>query len=272
MEQNGIWKEVRDNLKKAIDNVSDETTELMVIPFADNTKINPILNPIIAHATSEGKKMLKHSIDQLPMSKSTMTYHRIPIEDFYSKRVVNDRVTYMFLMTDGQDEDKLSKAKKILLPQWGERYGDKNVFGFYVMLYKEAIDSDIDMIANQQKHLWKVETADVNINLVRLQEKAIFNAKNDKYFDIPIYGNYGNMQFNVSFDKSCPYVIIKNECIGRNLRIWTKVRDNIKLPISSINILNVEMSGGGPYDFLVTEQVKVLCENKPERSLKISVR
>ena len=67
-----------------------------------------------------------------------MTYHYIPLRDFYDNRVDDSRVTYMFLMTDGEDEDKQHTAMNQLLPQWGAKYGNKNVYGFYVMLHNQA--------------------------------------------------------------------------------------------------------------------------------------
>lgn len=272
MKTNGIWDSVRDNLKKAIDNVVDETTELIVIPFADNTSTNPTLKPMREYATAAGKKKLKSQIDGLPMNKSTMTYHYIPLSDFYSNRVDNNRVTYMFLMTDGQDEDKQQTALKQLLPQWGAKYGDRNVYGFYVMLDKKATNPAIDNVVESQDHLWKVETADVNINLVRLQSKAIFNAKNDKYFDLPIYGDASGKSFSASFPTNCPYKVKNTEKKSNVLRIWVDAQSGQKLPISFDYPLAVKMTGGGNYDFLVTEKVSVKCEFKPERSLKITVR
>ncbi|MBR5653938.1 MAG: VWA domain-containing protein [Prevotella sp.] len=272
MEANGIWNDVRDNLKKAIDNVVDETTELIVIPFADNTSPNPTLKPMKEFATSAGKKKLKSQIDALSMNKNTMTYHYIPIEDFYNNRVDNNRVTYMFLMTDGQDEDKQQKALKQLLPQWGAKFGDKNVYGFYVMLHKMATNPKIDDVANKQDHLWKVETADVNINLIRLQSSAIFNAKNDKYFDLPIFGDASGKSFEAAFPSNCPYKVKKSDRISNSLRIWVESIPGQKLPVSTNYTLHIEMKGGGKFDFLVTENVSVKCEYKPERSLKISVR
>lgn len=272
METNGIWNNVRDNLKKAIDNVNDETTELMVIPFADNSSPNPTLKPMREFATAAGKSKLKSQIDGLPMNKKTMTYHHIPISDFYNNRVDNNRVTYMFLMTDGHDEDKQQKALRQLLPQWGQKYGNRNVYGFYVMLDKKATNPAIDNVVKSQDHLWKVETADVNINLVRLQSNAIFNAKNDHYFDLPVYGNASGKSFNASFPANCPYKVRKVEKISKSLRIWVDTLSGQKLPVSMAYPLNVAMSGGDDFDFLVTEKVYVKCEFKPERSLKITVR
>ena len=272
METNGIWNDVRDNLKKAIDNVIDETTELIVIPFADNASPNPTLKPMKEFATSAGKNKLKSQIDALPMNKNTMTYHYIPLGDFYNNRVDNNRVTYMFLMTDGQDEDRQQKTLKLMLPQWGEKFGNKNVYGFYVMLDKKATNPAIDNVVNKQDHLWKVETADVNINLIRLQPSAIFNAKNDKYFDLPMCGDASGKCFNACFPPNCPYKVKKTEMKSNSLRIWVDTISGQKLPICTNYTLNIKVGGGGQFDFLVTEKVSVKCEYKPERSLKISVR
>ena len=264
---------MRNNLIKAIDNVSDETTELLVIPFAFNNQTNPRLSPISAKATPEGKAMIKKQITALTTYKNTMTYHYVPIEDFYKNRVEDDRITYMFLMTDGQDEDKRQRTIKELLPRWESRFGNKNVFGFYVMLCDDAKSGKIEQIVAKQGHLWKVETADVDINLIRLQSKAIFNVRNDKYIDLPIYGKTKGITLNASFQPSSPYKVTKVSQKGNNLRIYIAVLKNVaSLPVSDSHKLTLSVNGCGQFDFLVTEEVLVKCENKKDRSLKISVR
>ena len=158
MVQLKLWDKVRDNLKFAIDNINDETTEIIIIPFADNNFKNPVLKTMIANATEKGKNALKDRIASLPQpSTNTMTYHYIPLRDFYNCRVDDSRVTYMFLMTDGKDEDTNQIALNQLLPHWGTKYGNRNVYGFYVMLDKEARNPKIDKVCNNQEHLWKVE-------------------------------------------------------------------------------------------------------------------
>lgn len=270
-----IWNEVRDNLISAIDNIQDETAEIIVIPFADNDLPNPVLKPMVAVATAAGKNNLKAKILALPEpSKKTMTYHRIPLLDFYNVRVSYDRVTYMFLMTDGQDEDKKELAKKVLLPRWGKEFGNKNVFGFYVMLCDSAHDSQINDIIDRQEHLWKVESADVNINLVRLQSNAIFNARNDKYINLRIYGNAQGINFKATFPTSSKYKVSKVSKEGDDLlRVYISCKMDVhSLPASSFEHLSLTSTGCGKYDFLVTEKIAVKCESKPERSLKLSVR
>ena len=271
MKQNELWDTVRANLKKAIDGVKDESTELIVIPFADNASASPVLNPMIYQATNQGKKELKDKIDALPMNRNTMTYHYVPIEDFYKNRVAPGKITYMFLMTDGKDEDEARRTVNDLLPQWGDRYGNENVYGFYVMLHKDAKDDEISKVVDEQDHLWKVETADVNINLIRLQPPTEYNPTNDDYFYLAIDGNVADKEFKASFPSDCPYQVKKVEVVenDRFLKVWV-TKPNTKE--SATHNLNVTMNNGGKFDFLVTDNVDIKCEFKPERSLKISVR
>lgn len=54
-EPNGIWDEVKDNLKNAIEKVTDETTELVVVPFAFDKNRHASLPAFSSLATSKGK-------------------------------------------------------------------------------------------------------------------------------------------------------------------------------------------------------------------------
>lgn len=272
MKTNGIWDDVRDNLKEAIDKVDDETTELIIIPFADNASPNPTLKPMSEIASPAGKKKLKSQIDALVLNKNTMTYHYIPLNDFYNHRVDDKRVTYMFLMTDGQDEDKQQKALNQLLPQWGDKYGQKNVYGFYVMLDKQATNPAIDKVIKKQDHLWIVPTANVNINHIRLETSAIYNAKNEDNFNIKILsGDVSGKTFDCNFPANCPFSVWKTEVFSNQLKVWVQKPSGQK-PLESANyILNIKMNKGGELDF-VTEKITVKCEYKTERSLKITVR
>ena len=273
MKTNGLWDPVRDNLKHAIDNVADETTELMVIPFAFDMSYHPKLDAFSALATPSGKEKLKKCIDGIVLTKNTMTYHIDPIRDFYeNNRVDPKRINYMFLMTDGKDEGKPGEFIG-KLRQWGEKYGNKNTYGFYVMLNEKAKNAEVEKIIDTQPHLWKVETADVNINLIRLQNQAIFNVRNEKYFDLPIFGDIEGMTIKASFAPPSPLQITKIERVGDHLRLYTKTNTDVhQLPPSATHQLNVTLSGGDDFDFLVTDKIMVKCESKPERSLKVTMR
>ena len=269
---NAIWDDVCDNLKNAIDNVHDETTELIVIPFAFDNQHHLSLDVYRELATPGGKSKLKNKISSITPTKSTMTYHSDALKDFYSNRVSLDRVTYMFFMTDGQNEEKPDPMPG-LIKQWGSRYSGKNVYGFYVMLDKDAYDNSIEGLIDQQPQLWRVRTADVNINLIRLQNNAVFNARNDKFFDLPVYGNIKGKKFSATVMGSSPYKVKKVQILENRLRFFLSYTGDIySLPVSINTPLKISMQGGGDFDFLVTEVVNVKCESKPERSLKITVK
>ncbi len=268
---NKIWDKVCDNLINAIDNVEDETTELIVIPFAFDNQHHNSLNAYKELATPQGKANLKNKIKSIKPNKSTMTYHSDALKDFYKNRIAPDKENYMFCMTDGQNEESPDPMPG-LLNQWGNRYNGKNVYGFYVMLHEAATNKNTESIIAKQPQLWKVKSADVNINLIRLQNHAVFNARNDKYFDLPIYGKADGKNFSAAINGAAPYSVSKVEKKGDRLRIYLSHGDVHQLPASTNVPLRITMTGGGPYDFLVTETVNVKCESKPERSLKIIVR
>lgn len=267
-----IWKIVCNNLIKAIENVQDETTELIVVPFAFDNKHHPRLNAYKELATAQGKQILISKINKIKPIKNTMTYHSDALKDFCNYRINPERVNYIFFMTDGQNEEKPDPMPGLLC-RWGNRFNGKSVYGFYVMLHEEAANPKVDSVCKSQAHLWKVATADVNINLVRLQSSAIFNAKNDRFFDLQIAcGDTSGKSFGASFPSNCPYKVKKTEKRSNSIRVWVEPISCQKLPVLSNNNLIIRMTGGGPFDFLVTEKIPIRCEFKPERSLKISVR
>lgn len=265
----GIWNDVRENLKNAIDNVSDETTELIVVPFALDGKGS--ICTWKEMATDAGKKVLKANIDGISPKNSSMTYHSIPWRDFYGK-VDPAKVTYLFFMTDGQNEEKPDPMPSEMR-KWGERYGGKNVYGFYVMLHNAAKNNEIERIADEQPHLWKVETASIDIRLIRLATRAKFNVRNDKYIDIPITGDMSGLKFDCKMDSHCSYKIDKTVQNNGKLRVYIKGTKPIaQLPTEENCKIKVTMTGGNKFTFLVTESVDVKCVNEKEYSLKVSVR
>lgn len=271
MKEAGLWDPVRDNLKRAINNVSDETTELLVVPFAFDKSHHPYLHAYTELATPSGKNALCENIDALTTSRATMTYHSDPLRDFTGERVADDRVTYMFLMTDGQNEEHPDGAAA-LLASWGQRYGGRNVYGFYVMLNAAARNPDIERVIARQQNLWSVTTADVGINLIRLQGEAVFNARSETSFDLCVTGDISGKQINAEFAPDAPYRVTATSMVGGRLRVMVKPTGNIfSLPVSQVFPLQVSVEDSGPYDILVTRSVNVHCLCKPERSLKITV-
>ena len=263
---NNIWEEVCDNLIKAINNIEDETTELYVIPFAIDGNHHTVLNAFIEDATLTGKENLKKQIRKIKPSIKSKTYHSDPIKDFYNNnRVAQDGTTYMFLMTDGQNEE----IPDLFLPEiqkWHSKYGKENVYGFYVMLNKLAKNERVISVIERSNHLWQVETADVNINLIYIENGCVFNLRdnNAKYVDIPISGKISHLKLKVELNTSTEYYnITKYEQYSDFLRVFISpnmdlslIPENLKLYIK-VNIDSLEK-----FDFLLTDNIVVRCENK----------
>ena len=267
-----IWDKVRDNLKMAIDNVADETTELIVIPFTDRRSTHFPLPVFCEFATNDGKKNLKNAVDNMICEKACNTIHQVPLEDFMKNRIDSSKITYMFLMTDGQNEDEICEFNDSL-NKWGSYFSDKNVYGFYVMLHKEAKNLKVEQIIKRQEHLWKVETADVDINLIRLEDKATFNIRSEKYIEIPIFGKLTSKDIQLELVPNDFYEISQYEILEKNLRIYLKGKHSQSILPELVDLkLSSKYVGNDDYTFLVTENIFLTCINKKERSLRISIK
>ena len=261
-----LWDPVRNDLAKAITAIEDETTELYVIAFGGNggTELK------IWHdfATDSGKAKIISGFQSFTPETNTMTYLDKPLKDFYDNRIEPDKVNYCFLMTDGKDENPNHITFSKMLKQWDRKYGDANVYGFYVMLSDAAKDEDIESIITRQRHLWKVETADININLIRLDNHAVFNIRNDRKIELPLYGTGSGLDFNACIPEESGLKVKNCEVLEGKLVVNIDVvGDPASLPETSTYNMMISISNAGQFDFLVTDIISVKCLNKKEAAV-----
>ncbi len=184
-----IWETVTDNLKRAIDNITDETTTLEVVTWTDSS--HP-LNRRKATATSSGKLSLKQFIDDIKLEYDCHTEIFVPFNDFYRNFSNPQGDTYFYLMTDGANYSKTRANLDNAICNWNHNT-NSSCYGFYVMLSPEAEAKDIEAeISNQNAQLWTVATADININHIKLARRPIFTVRDSKFFDVAIDGKLGN--------------------------------------------------------------------------------
>lgn len=258
-----LWDPVRNDLAKAINAIEDETTEIYVIAFGG--KGGTELMTWHDYATVSGKAKIISGFQGFTPKTNTMTYLDKPLNDFYNNRVAPGKVTYCFLMTDGRDENQNPSLFHNALKKWDEKYENSNVYGFYVMLNEEAKDKIIESIIDGEEHLWKVETSDVNINLIRLENQAVFNVRNDDSIEIPIYGQSQGLSFNASLPETSG-LRVKN-CKVRDDKLIVSIDvtgDKLAMPSTLTQSLSISVSNAGKFDFLVTDKVSVKCNNKRE--------
>ena len=265
-----LWDPVRKDLGKAINAIEDENTEIYVVAFGGNKGAE--LKTWHGYANSVDKQAIINGFMSFDPQSNTMTYLDRPLQDFYDSKADPRRVTYCFLMTDGIDENCDKECFANILKQWGRRYSNTDVYGFYVMLNNEARDPRIETIINDQDNLWVWETADVNVNIVRLERSVKFNVRNDDSISIPISGNVNGLKFTASFPDDANIKVKKTYIEGGKLILDIQILGNIStMPESSHINLDVKMSGGGKLDKFVTEAIDVECLNKHERVLSTPV-
>ena len=259
-----LWDPVRKDLAKAINAIDDDNTEIYVVAFGGNNGVG--LQEWHGYATEEGKQQIIAGFMGYAPKKNTMTYLDIPLNDFYRTKVIDNTVTYCFLMTDGNDENKDPNKFANCLREWGGKYTNSNVYGFYVMLNQAAHDPKIKPIIDAQDHLWQVATADVNINLVRLDKNATLNIRSESRIEIPLKGKANHLDFTASFDPTSAVQVEGMSLVDGKLVVETSVTgDKATMPESFWEDLNVGVVNGSEFDILVTDKVKVNVLNKYER-------
>lgn len=263
-----IWESVTQNLKKAIDNVQDESTEIVIKTFTDVD--NPITAIVSEYATKNGKKAIKDAIDKLDPSKNTQCHTDIflPFADFYKHEIAKTKVNYFFLMTDGHQYSKRAGQLIEVINEWNTetKNGKKHIYGFYVMLCDGA---HLDSIASQsiaaQKHLWGVQSASVDINLIRPKKSKFvcdIRQRDSKcYIDIPMSGNISIAGLSISGENEfCK--VDTFEIKDNSIRVYfTKKKHLTQIPkISTIDNIVISQPQG-EYDFLLADKVSVTCDN-----------
>lgn len=279
MVSNKLWEPCKTNLIKAIENIEDVNTELVVVVFADDR--NPtkkIWRKWEEKATNYGKTILINNIKNLANPvKSSMTNLYDPWVDFYSEAKI-DRVNYMFLMTDGGHEQGGNFFKAI--DQWNDKTYPLT-YGFFVELTDNVGSNEITArnkarihIDKQKERLWRVSTADVNINLIRLEESATFNVRSDKFIDIPLFfsGKEKTCIKGLKFEfiNNPNFKVVKADITEDNIRVFIKSNIDIHNYPTNSNIPLAVKLNYNDKTFLLTNNVNIKCFNKKERILLLS--
>ncbi len=267
-----IWATVTDNLKKAIDNITDETTTLEVVTWTDSSHH---LNRRKEKATPSGKKALKQFIDNVKLEYNCYTEIFVPFNDFYRNYSNSQKETYFYLMTDGANYSKTRTKLDNAICSWKNK--TNNIcYGFYVMLSPEAEAKDIESeIANQNTQLWTVATADININHVKLTRRPIFTVRDSQFFDVQIEGKLGGCDITLtSSDKLfsiSKQKVMTSETGGKFLRVYVETLSS-NIPAEYNWRINVKATNLPQFTFLLTKSLSVKCINKPYPTMKFSFK
>ena len=280
MVSNKLWEPCKMNLIKAIENVDNVNTELVVVVFADD--VNPakkVWKKWEQNATHDGKAELVNNIDKLASPvRTSMTNLYDPLVDFYSEAKSN-RVNYMFLMTDGGHEQGGDFFNAI--DKWKHKTSSLT-YGFFVELTDKVGSGEVKARDKARKHidmqkdrLWRVSTADVNINLIRLEKTVTFNVRGDSYVDIPVFFSGKDLScvknLKLELNNHDGFKITKTDISDDNIRAYIDCDIDIhRYPTNSTVTLDVKLDSSNDKTFLLTKQIDVKCLNKKEKTLFLS--
>lgn len=278
-----IWEDVKQGLKNAIKNIPDTTTEILVLTFTDSNHPVTLVGNNIYKANQSDILHLWAEIDKLKTITDCHTDVYIPFQDFYGKRISKGRVNCFFLMTDGKQWDKGNSILQSEIERWKSvsNYGNEYVYGWYLMLTDAARVSNIknwigDSVKQDRDHLWAVESADVNLNLVRFKKDFAdsVDVRKDSLIIIPFKYCPDGIKFKVYLEGSNDnYDIGQPEVSTDKRQLLLKVTPKKEKKLSGIqpsSILNLKFeltNKPNKYTWLMTDKVKIVCINNLSPSL-----
>lgn len=272
-----IWNTVVTNLQHAINDIDNPSTEIIIKTFTDSK--HDIETIVRAKTTPEGKKQIMACINKLNPSqnKNVHTDIYVPIEDFYQHEISRLKVNYFFLMTDGIQHQNGTDILYNTINKWNSitHNGKEHIYGFYVMLSNAALSQNLCNNINQQKNLWTVASANVNINLIRPKEQNfICNIRqNDsqRYIDVPMTGELAGLHV-IGENEYCK--VDKTEIIKSDnaLRVYLKLNKKLT-QIPQVSTLDLQISQPiTPYTYLLDDQITIHCDNlTPWAKIGISI-
>ena len=194
-----IWDQVKEAIITDIQQISDDRTEIVVIPFQHQA-----LEEWRQPATTAGKAALVAKIKayKIPLHNfggkmTTMTCLYEPLQYVVNKVLTPDKVDVLKLMTDGIP-DEHQKEYEQLLSNWCSIAKQKDAYGFYIMLTSQAVEGKtvlekIDPCRFDAIDVAQLGGADVSILMLTPQQNIAFNVREDYGEEITIkYAHSGS--------------------------------------------------------------------------------
>lgn len=282
-----IYNDVVEFLEKEINSITDESTEIVVLPFQER-----ILETWKENATISGKNNIINKIKSYKNNNVTSTNIVTPIKEVQRSIVVGNRRNLLFLLTDGKQTGGNAELLR-LIQNWDRFAESRDVYAVYIMLTNGAIDQQVIKIIEGKNKIFAVMKGKGKINCIDLRpsENIKFNIKDDmgKSANLPLSCNKNitwpdGISIKVTSANN-PYVTIDQTTIVKNQKITFNVEykksyqtlkdslpqeKDIPLHLELVNKNQIRKNTGlivllNPVDLHLT------LINKPEKTLRIHV-
>lgn len=201
-----IWDEVKNAIIQDIQQISDDRTEIVVVPFQHKA-----LDEWRENATASGKAALISKIKayKIPLfefngRKTTMTCLYEPLQYVVDKVLSPEKVDILKLMTDGIP-DEHAKEYEQLLGRWCQIAQQKDAYGFYIMLTEQAKQGQAVLEKINPCHFDVVDVTElggtnVSIQMLTPQPTVAFNMREDYGKEITLkFAHSGSTTFQKGY-------------------------------------------------------------------------
>ena len=285
-----IYDDVVKFLEKEIESITDESTEVVVLPFQER-----ILEVWNTNADMTGKKEIIKKIKNYSNHQSTYTNIVGPLKDIMSTIISCDKNNILMILTDGLQSKQFGGCQELInwIDAWGEYSKENCAYALYVMLTKEA---------NDQKVRDKIKkTANIDVILEIKNPIDIIDLHPAELIKINIEEKTAEIYFTYNHNKILPENIkIQITAVDSILNInqTVAVRDSKikfdvnyqseyqvfqtrKTQLAETTILPINMKLMNQDEikvqtekilFLTRENIELELINKPEKILRISIK
>lgn len=268
---NGMWVDLKKAIIDCIEYTEeDPSNEITLVTFNDN-----IRDIFTQNASAEGKQSLENYVKKYKYKSHNYTNIVDPIKKFYSL-LAKDKVNYMFLFTDGDNDHPGTKDQFIqTLKSWTDNTSGKNAYGFYVLVHENASKPEIRNAVDSQENFWIVNDTKDRIKNCTLQSSIKYNIRDEKGPQfISIRGKYANAKGEISltandeyYDIICTDLTIEDGKLGFEV----KPKAGINPPENHTVLLTPQLSGCDKYTFVGPQRINLTVSNLPERSLTLTI-
>ena len=267
---NGMWRDLKESIIECIQYAEEDPgNEIIIVTFNDS-----IRDVYTEKASADGKKSLVDYVRNYKYKGHKYTNIVDPVKKFYSL-LGKDKINYMFLFTDGDNDHPATKAQLIpTLDSWTTKTFGQNAYGFYVLVHPDADKSDIRNSVESQDNFWIVKDAKVKIKICSFPSSLKYNVRDEKGpKTISIRGKYANADGRVQLVANDEYydIVCSDVAIGNGkLDIEVKPKEGVTPPANHTLSLTPQLSDADPYTFVGPKEISLTVSNLPERNLALT--
>lgn len=263
-----IFLKVKEGLLQAIEQIENETTEIVFIPYTNKAFSKSVFS-------SKNKTDIVKYINDLKIRPGDTNI--VSAWEAGLSELNPTKVNYLFLLTDGLHNTGVSES--VLydnIRNWPNLVQGFYYFAFYVMLTPNAKEKQIESVIDSSKQIWKVESMNVNVSFIQSELNLVANVNANKSVVVPLFSNNpeifnDNIDFSIELEDNPYYELKEITMKNKSLSFIVKEKvDRINIPIEKkLKLYFKYNQEKNPLLFFTPDEVDFTILNRGIRKLTI---